>query len=329
MKVVGVTVTYGTRHALCLEAVAAFLRNGVDHIIIISNGSSSASLAALESLAEEEGSVTLLRNIENRGSAPAFAQGISAALDCDAEWVWVLDDDNVPADNALHEALNVAGADPYLNVAVSCVRDSDESHRQILDGVSIPDAYPPPGSFFGVDVIRRLQRKWVRSAPGGYDGGNVRLPQAPYGGLLLARETILQNGLPREGFVLYFDDVEFTRRLVANGTPLLFSSRSVIHDQDTKWADHDGGTYVSAMVRSGDVRKIFYSYRNSTLIDWSSAEKSGVRLRFALNFVIYFGYVAFTARIKDIWFTRLFLLAALDGFRGRLGPNRLADRVST
>ncbi|MCL3817235.1 glycosyltransferase [Aeromicrobium wangtongii] len=314
MRIIGVTVTYGDRHAYCLDAVAAFFRNGIDEVVVISNGSSHRSLAALRASERTDPRLTVLHTEDNRGSAPAFAEGLCEALAREAEWVWILDDDNIPEDNALAEALHLVRSqpDPTL-VAVSCVRDTDESHALLLSGVSPDAAFPPPGAFFGVDVLRRT--RVARPPERSMREECIRLPQAPYGGLLLSRQAVEVCGLPRADFVLYFDDVEYTRRLVASGVILILAPGARIHDQGQKWADHRGRTYLDAMIMSADKRKIYYSYRNSTVTDWSRATSKRAKLRFAANWISYLAYVLVKSRLRNAWFSFLFIRAAIDAVR--------------
>ncbi|NVL48122.1 glycosyltransferase, partial [Pseudomonas syringae pv. actinidiae] len=101
-----VTLTYGDRfnylHTLINRSLDSPL---ISRVIIVSN----ASVAPLQALCDEwPGQVRVIWLPDNTGSANGYSTGIKAALQEGADYIWLMDDDNSPARNAievLHKAL--------------------------------------------------------------------------------------------------------------------------------------------------------------------------------------------------------------------------------
>ncbi|WP_449598724.1 glycosyltransferase [Niallia sp. Marseille-Q9988] len=98
-NVIVVTVTYGNRINL-LDEVISVLRsdNYINEIIVINNGSSTD----LKKYFETNSKVRVVDLLNNTGSANGFNVGIEMArANSNCEYIWLLDDDNKPENNAL------------------------------------------------------------------------------------------------------------------------------------------------------------------------------------------------------------------------------------
>lgn len=327
ISVVAATVTYGDRHLICAASLDAITRSGVRHVIVVLNGVAQHSAAYIEDYANRFDQVQFdfIELSENLGSAEGFAVALDAASATSAKFVWLLDDDNLPETGALMHALDhaVALSARYDKYAVACVRDTDDSHQLLLAGAGPALAFPPVGSFFGFDIIRRLIGKVrPRRAAIAQTEAPIELPQAPYGGLLLPTEIVRNNDGPRRDFLLYFDDVEYTRRLVDNGVHLELEPLARITEIVDKWADKAShGTYLRGMINSGDRRKIYCSYRNGAFLDVMAADRLSARVRLALNVAVYSAYVTLSARFKNRWFVSLYATAVVRGLQGNFSTS--------
>src|SRR5947208_3512337 len=101
MKVTAVVVTYGNRFNLLKQVVTRLLEECIDLIIIINNGSTSESFTKLSELANNNSVIKLFSFQKNEGSAIGFRKGIELAYNSENEFIWILDDDNVPSNGAL------------------------------------------------------------------------------------------------------------------------------------------------------------------------------------------------------------------------------------
>src|SRR5262245_7408925 len=100
------TVTYGTRWNYLEELLKRLeIDTNVLKIFIIDNGSSYDVQAEIT---KHRISKCLVKRLDvNYGSAIGFSNGLSWFLkEGDSEYLWIIDDDNLPEEDALRELLN-------------------------------------------------------------------------------------------------------------------------------------------------------------------------------------------------------------------------------
>lgn len=289
-RVTAVTVTYADRRDLCVATVLAALAAGAESCIVVTNGVSAAVSEAL-AVALVGSPVSFVPLSRNEGSAGGFAAGIRAgALDDEADFVWLLDDDNVAEEGALAALLDARNrlissrggdADPVL----LSFRPDDAPEARMRAGGDPDAVYGPPGSVLYFDVFSRRRRKPRRSVAPVPD--DVRVPYGPYGGLLLSRSAVLSVAGPRVEFHLYEDDTEYTWRLARDrGLHLVFGS--VVRDADGKWSGtEEEGSGPARLLRATDDRRRRFSVRNRVAFDVARVRRDGGGLRFVVNAVIY------------------------------------------
>jgi len=179
-RVVAVVVTFNRLDDLrrCLEAVRAQTRSPHE-VLVVDNGSDEPTR---EFLAGQTG-VRVLRLPGNEGGAGGFAAGLTGAGGDDARWIWLMDDDCLPAEDALERLLEVARADDAERVA---------------------------------GVVPLVDYDGGPSEVGGRRDGGAGLDHIDWGpflGLLLRAEACAQVGPVREDFFIWNDDFEYCMRL--------------------------------------------------------------------------------------------------------------------
>lgn len=314
-SVVAVTVTYGERLEL-LQAVAkrVLADSRIGHWVIVTNGVTPNAVAKIAALGER---VVIRSFPTNVGSAPAYATGIEAAIEHDADWVWLLDDDNLPAPEALERLL----------VAYQALRrdDADSTgiavcgYREHIHGPQIGQGPRAASSFLGFDLrgslLRLSRRRPALPAP---------LPQAtaiaiaPYGGLLLPRGLIARAGLPDARFVLYADDTEYTDRIVRAGGKLYVVRDALITDLQPSWQQRS--SLLRAWLDEPDSARVYYGVRNEVWFDSHRLAKS--RWLYRLHRAIYVAAWWLLSR-REPRRSRFGLLreAVQAGETGALGPD--------
>lgn len=102
MRVLGYIHTYNDSDVIdrSLEALRRQSRQA-DGILIVDNASSDETLER-----DFPPEVTLIRHEENRGTAGAVAAGFHYALEHGYEWIWILDADSAPRQDALEKLLD-------------------------------------------------------------------------------------------------------------------------------------------------------------------------------------------------------------------------------
>ncbi len=146
-RVMAIVLTFDARDALedCLRGIRAQTR-ALDTLLVVDN----ASTVPVDDLVEPVPHASLLRLPDNLGPAGGYARGLQAFLDSDATHAWVMDDDCVPAADALARQLSVVATAP---VVLSRMLDRDTSAvidtqgwcgvllaRAVVEAVGVPDA---------------------------------------------------------------------------------------------------------------------------------------------------------------------------------------------
>src|SRR4051812_7826339 len=102
-SICAVVVTHDRRDVL-RECLGALARQTLapDAVHVVDNASTDGTAPML---AEEFPAVTVRRLETNEGGAGGFHEGIRDALERGFDWLWLMDDDTVPAPDALERLL--------------------------------------------------------------------------------------------------------------------------------------------------------------------------------------------------------------------------------
>lgn len=326
-----VTVTYGRRLDLLAQTLAAAQVSGAANCIVVDNGSSEPIAKYLE---QHFGTwATTVCMGRNTGSAGGFKRGIEEAIRRGAEYILLLDDDNVVASDCLHQlaaAFVKAQADhPRDLLALQAYRPDHLKYR--VDEASTGRVARLESSFFGFhlfDLPRKVVWRLHASADKKTGMDVIPIPTAIYGGLLFHRSMIDRIGLPDERFVLYGDDIDFTHRIVQAGGTVLLVLNALVADIDKTWhlKLKAGPRFIVWITGDSDFRA-FYSFRNGSF--YARSQCKDKRLMFWVNLVCYVAMLG-TASIAFGRLRRFHLLmkALSDGLRGRLGENASFPLIS-
>lgn len=320
-RVTALTVTYGNRFELLERAVESAFKAGAARMIIVDNGSTQQSSAKIDALAAGNARIVVIRNVENEGSAPAFGKGMQHFVDqMNDDYLWMLDDDNLPAEDALKELLHVlkkreATLGPSLPCATAAVRPANTRHAAFLEGRTASFLYPPVGSFMYFDLLSRILTKFptAKKTPATRRVPFAEIPYAPYGGLLLSRATIKLIGYPKKDLVLYEDDTEYTSRIPEMGGSLLLCRAASVEDIDAKWSNGAGSSGLKGLILADNENRTYFSVRNRVMFDSSQARGAYKRIQLQLNrwifLIVAAGYAIRTRRLAQY---RLIHRAASD-----------------
>lgn len=326
-----VTVTYGKRWSY-LQQVLARLADlpVVRHIIVVDNASQDAvaSRVAAESFKDK---VSVVDMGENAGSAKGYKQGLQAALsDSGAQFIYMLDDDNLPAPDALDLLLEAFDAHHAnrRNAFLSVRPDRPELVKAARTGQPIRHILNSFSGFhigcFARDKLKRLRGQSGPDRMG--DSGpaaSIQIDFAPYGGLLMHRELVERIGLPDETYYLYADDHDYTSRIAQHGGAIFLVSGSLVQDIETSWHLATNSKTHALYSRSNSEFRVFYSVRNRVALEQRFLVKN--RFVYFANLLIYLGFRCLHALIAErdpkavIRRTRLIHRAISDGLSERLG----------
>jgi rhamnosyltransferase len=199
ISVASVTVSFNGAHIIERQLRALKRQSHRISEIIVVNNASTDGLPQL--LAAKFPEVTVLNLKENGGVGGALSAGLDyAALKKKYDWVWLFDDDSLPADNALEMLL--ASLD-HINgeanrLAILAPLWEDESTQMPVSGVF-------------------WQRGRIVTAPIKLNQPITLVDLVISSGTLIRREAIESVGLPRADFFMDFVDFEYCLRLRRNG----------------------------------------------------------------------------------------------------------------
>lgn len=284
VKVAPVIVTYSDRLKYVFLVLDRLKEIGVFKSIVVLNGvlSSADKIQKLK----QDTFVEVVELNSNTGSAGGYFHGIDHALSMNIDFVWLLDDDNLPDRKALDILLDGYKTLSPSNYVLSCRReDRPNQIKAYRKGKSL--RYYRNG-FLGTSISQFLPgRKRNKNIK---DKQLLRCDIGPYGGLLLHKTVIETIGLPLKSFFTYGDDYEYTLRLAKHNIKLFIAIESFITDIEHSWHCNDTG---SSFFDPKHRNRIYYTIRNGTYLDYLYVTNKLVRF---LNIIFFF----FGQCIKDL-----------------------------
>lgn len=328
MKVCCVLVTYGNRFHLLRRVVEEVLKQGVSKVVIVDNGSVAPSVSELERLAHSHASVMLHRFASNEGSAKGFKTGLEIAEATDCDFVWILDDDNLPRVGVLQQLeLQWKQVSSIRNkeekLALLCMRQEREDFQNVLREGTSGAILPPRNSFMGFHIrelyLKLKERLFPRKREPVLHTGPLQIDAASYGGLFFHKKMLGVNGLPDDSYVLYIDDFDFSYRHTRSGGEIWLIPECIVEDIDKSFylPEKKKLLYHSTL----DTFKEAFAYyvvRNSVyFVSRNLVTSNSI---FILNKYLFIIFITLTAILRGK-FKRLGIIytAIRDGIRGRMG----------
>jgi GT2 family glycosyltransferase len=225
-RVVAVVVTFN-RQRLLLECLDALARqtHSLAGAIVVDNASSDGTREALGAERDllERLPVDYLRLRRNGGAAEGEHYGMAAALDRDADWIWVMDDDCEPAADALEQLLGAA------------------AWRDPSTAALVPRAVSPDGNDLPLDR-GMIRPRWFLApltppAPRDSARPEAVIDFSTFVGPLISTSAARAAGLPlREAFIRN-EDVEYFARLRRAGRSWLIRDSVLVHKPARPFVD--------------------------------------------------------------------------------------------
>ncbi len=322
-RLCAVIVTYGDRHPLLSQVIERLAETRIRHVVVVFNGNHTPERVAAPL------SIVAVVLETNLGSAAGFCVGIEAALQLDADYFLLLDDDNLPAPDcidclfATHAKL---GGGPLL--ALQAFRPSQPWQRVVVREGVAPIGQPNTYGWFNFVNERHLLRRQLGSCDPATElntmpaNSLVRISVAAYGGLFLRRDALLLSEMPDQRYFCYYDDLDFTDRLVRRGVSIHLCADAVIHDLDTSWHARDERAHPVFSPKASDLQ-IFLDLRNAFIFYRSRMTNRALYLLNGIGFWLGIVYLALfrSTDFRTTW-RRLALIrrAVWYGSRGKFEP---------
>lgn len=230
-KIAAVVVTFNRKFLLkqCLDSIL-LQTIMLSQVIVIDNLSTDGTPEFLEEngyLCNQK--INYVRLDKNIGGAGGFYTGIKLAYEQGYEWIWIMDDDTIPAPSALEDLLAVVASPrglPKPVLLASKVLWVDNS------------LHPMNRPRFFVDRVEQFLEAATR--------GLVLLRSTSFVSLMIHRDAIEKHGLPLKHYFIWNDDSEFTARILKTETGYLVPESVVYHktsDKYTTFSDKSGKYY--------------------------------------------------------------------------------------
>jgi GT2 family glycosyltransferase len=175
-----------------------------DEIIIVNNGSTDGTA---EWLAVQKDLFVVTQ--PNSGSAGGFFSAMKAGYERKHDWIFCIDDDVVPLDDALEKLLNKPHSS--LSTGFLCCRVVNPERKTYMTPMPI-DPFP----------------EWYDSIG---DSMCVRVANANFAGFMVSREAIRKCGLPLREFFIWEEDREYSERIARKMPCYCVLNSVVVHYQ--------------------------------------------------------------------------------------------------
>ncbi len=282
-----VTVTYGCRTHLLgqvLERIAILKIGGV---IVVDNASTDDLTALLSNLSNYL-KVHHLRSDINLGSAGGYALGLKKAMSIpECQFIWLLDDDNLPSTDTLKRilAFYLALGEPE-NCGFVANRGNWWGEHVACRG----RPYRMEHNSFQSFHFKRIPDLWRGLFRRAKDEPSLRYPiarieVAPYGGLFLPKTVIQCVGYPNETYFLYGDDAEYTYRMTRSGINLFYCHDVKI--SDLEFSKHRVDINITAFFSPhASPEKIHFSVRNKARLEEMLVSNKAIWIFNAIVYII-------------------------------------------
>jgi GT2 family glycosyltransferase len=243
--VCAIVVTYNRKNLLieCLEALRRQIRP-IDSIYLVDNASIDGTTELLNEKAylneippkyliepwEKEFNIKNLTNCndivihyvrmnENTGGAGGFYEGLKRGFEKGYDWMWLMDDDAEPQEDALAELckyFEISDVSALAGVVYDMSRKISLYHRGFIKFKNI---FPMMQYPVQIEL---------------YDNDIVEIDMASFVGILVRKESIQAVGYPMKEFFIHHDDVEYCIRLRRVGRILLVTDSIILHKDQYK-----------------------------------------------------------------------------------------------
>lgn len=209
-----------------------------------------------------------VRMHDNTGGAGGFYEGVKRGYEKGYDWLWLMDDDAEPKEDALEKlqtyflldnvsALACLKVDRYMNLLHP--HRGYFNFRNVFSGIVTP--------FNETDIEKEF----------------LEIDHASFVGLIVSKEAIAKIGYPKREFFIHYDDVEYCMRLRAVGKILLIPSSVIVHKDAAKL-----GTKKSFLGRESmriEFNKFWLSYYGRRNLVWLGKQYSENKVLFYIQMI--------------------------------------------
>ncbi|MGH2649081.1 MAG: glycosyltransferase family 2 protein [Ginsengibacter sp.] len=197
-KVIAVVVTYNRQLLLtqCIDALRNQTRK-IDKILVVNNGSTDNT----ESWLRNQHDLEFITQ-DNVGGAGGFFTGIKTAFEKSYTWIWLMDDDGYPKEDALEMLLD--GDDEEMCLRNCSVIDKEDKKSFVWK----------TGIYSNLDEVENTVINNVAH---------------PFNGTLLHRKIVERVGFPKANLFLWGDETEYFYRIIRKNKIPYYTKANSVH----------------------------------------------------------------------------------------------------
>ncbi|RLA19717.1 MAG: hypothetical protein DRQ56_04810 [Gammaproteobacteria bacterium] len=253
-----VIVTYNRKRDL-EDTLNAFQEqlDAFDMLIVVDNCSSDGTDQLLDAFAPKyAGKLAVEQLIRNSGGAGGFKAGLAKAIEYGADWIWLSDDDAIPAANCMYVVRSQLSSTkvPCVYGATAIEKDDDLEH------LCWPVRIMQEGRYRN-EAKKRADLHQIDTAE-----------MLPFLGFTIHKSWLASAGLPNQHYFVSGDDREYSLRLRRAGASLYILRDAVVtHPKTPRYILSLFGRQILCL-RLAPWRR-FYDVRNRL---WTARQTSGV-----------------------------------------------------
>ncbi|MCK5413515.1 MAG: glycosyltransferase family 2 protein [Candidatus Pacebacteria bacterium] len=219
----------------CVESLKKINYNDYK-IIVVDNGSEEESISKIENKYPD---LFIIKNKNNLGFAGGNNVGIKYAINNDADYVLLINNDTTVDENFLAELVKVGEADKGNGLIGSKIYFYSEKNRIWFAGGKV-NWLKNKGTHIGLDEIDKKQYDKIKEVD--YLTGCC---------LLVKKEVIEKIGVLEEDYFLYYEDTDFSLRAQNVGYKCVYVPESKIYHKISRSTKPGSASYIYYHVRNG------------------------------------------------------------------------------
>lgn len=302
-KVAVVTVNYNTEEDTkrFLASLKQIKTPDLDvTIIVVDNGSKN------ELKLDNDAHVVLIKNKENKGFTGGYNTGIQQALEADAEYIMVVNNDTTVHPDLLSNLINVLERDEKIGMVVPKIyfAKGHEFHKDRYTKDELGNVFWYAGGYIDWNHARSIHRGVDEVDHGQYDKREA-ISFATGCCMMLKREVFEKVGLFDDRYFLYFEDADLSERVQRSGYHIYYVPEAILYHVN---ASSSGGA------GRGNLLQDYFITRNQMLFGMQYAP---LRTKIAL----------FRQSLRLLFFGRAKQKQAIrDFYLGRFGRGTFFDK---
>ena len=217
-----------------------------EYILIVNNASTDGTQDFLEEWCCEESRYKkyVITLDENVGGSGGFFVGEKKAMELDANWIMIADDDAYPDKNYIKGMVQYIQSHNSDDISVVCgsVLENDSyfnNHRGMII------------SPWKLHYRRKMTEKEYRE-------NSLNIDLVSYVGILINKEKLKKVGLVNKDYFIWNDDIEHSLRLKKVGTLIYIPSYTIFHDCDLEHQQLSWKSYYGHRNRIDLFRRHFF-----------------------------------------------------------------------